>query len=274
MIIDGHAHACGVYLTESSIKQHLSKNGIDMVVLSGGEPGSNKNYAYPMFSNIFKSEKLIYFFNKIICTVTRFNNIAEHIDEQNEIVARLCEKSPDMIINTYWINPNDSNCLEKLKVNHSKYNFKMLKLHQCWTNFDINCASCNEIFSWAQENNMPVFIHFISHQQVVLFADMANYFSNTKFIVAHMIGADYLNNVLKYKNVYFDLSAPQLYSIDILKRAIRNFGVDRLVLGSDTPYGRNNINKVLSRLRKLSLSNQDIDLISGENLEKLLSLKN
>ena len=272
MIIDGHAHACGVYLTESSIKQYLSENGIDMVVLSGGEPKSSKNYAYPMLSNIFKGEKLSYFFNKIICKVTRLNNMAEHIEEQNEIVANLAKKCPDMIINTYWINPNDRNCLEKLKTNYSKYHFKILKLHQCWMDFDINSESCNEIFTWAQDNNIPVFIHFISHEQVVLFADIANHFSNTKFIVAHMIGADYLSNVLQYKNVYFDLSAPQLYSMDILKRAISNFGVDRLILGSDTPYGTNNINRVLARLRKLSLSNQDIDLISGENIKKLLSL--
>lgn len=272
MIIDGHAHACGVYLTEDSIKKYLSANRIDMVVLSGGEPNSNKNYAYPMLSNIFRGEKLGYFFNKIICKVTRLNNVAKHIEEQNEIVARLAEKVPDKIINTYWINPTDSECIEKLRTNYTKYHFKMLKMHQCWTDFNINAASCTVIFSWAQENNMPVFIHIISHEQVVLFADIANHFSDTTFIVAHMIGADYLSGVLRYKNVYFDLSAPQLYSIDILKRAVCNFGVDRLLLGSDTPYGTNNVDKVLSRLRKLALTDHEINLISGENLVKMLSV--
>lgn len=274
MIIDGHAHACGVYLTEESIKKYLCSNGIDMVVLSGGEPNSNKNYVYPMLSNIVRGEQLGYFFNKIICKVTRLNKVADHIEEQNEIVARLAEKVPDKIINTYWINPNDSQCIEKLKTNYGNYHFKMLKMHQCWTDFNINTLSCKEIFRWAQENTIPVFIHLISREQVVLFADIANEYSDTIFIVAHMIGADYLSSVLQYKNVYFDLSAPQLYSINIVRRAIENFGAGRLLLGSDTPYGTNNIHKVLSRLRKLGLTNDEITMICGENLLKIVSVNN
>ncbi|BCN30920.1 hypothetical protein bsdtb5_22150 [Anaeromicropila herbilytica] len=43
-------------------------------------------------------------------------------------------------------------------------------------------------------------------------------------------------------------------------------------MGSDTPYGKNNIAKVLSRLRKLELTDREISLISGENIVKILSL--
>lgn len=55
MIIDGHAHACGIYSNGNSIIKYLDLHGIDMIVLCAGEPESNKNYDYPMLSDTFKS---------------------------------------------------------------------------------------------------------------------------------------------------------------------------------------------------------------------------
>ncbi len=85
MIIDGHAHACGAYLTTENIEKYLVAHEIDKVVLCGGEPNSSKNYAYPMLSNLFKGQRLGYFFNKIICRVTMINYVANNIDEENEL---------------------------------------------------------------------------------------------------------------------------------------------------------------------------------------------
>ena len=37
MIIDGHSHACGKYLTAEGIIKTLDENGVDKVVLVPGE---------------------------------------------------------------------------------------------------------------------------------------------------------------------------------------------------------------------------------------------
>jgi len=272
MIIDGHAHACGSYLSPEHIKKYLDEHGIDKVVLCGGEPNSSKNYSYPMISNFFIGQGLGYFFNKIICKVTKVSHVANHIDEQNEFVYNLSCQLQQKVINAYWVNPLDNDYMDKLQKYYPLYKFKLIKLHQCWTNFDISCEQCTDIFKWATKHNLPIFIHLLSHWQVVKFVEIANEFINTTFIVAHMIGSDYMRDTLKSQNVFFDLSAPQLYSLDILKRAIRNFGVKRLLLGSDTPYGVNNIDKVSKRLLQLSLSDNEIALISGDNLSRLLNL--
>jgi len=272
MVIDGHAHACGSYLTLEYIEKYLDEHGIDKVVLCGGEPNSRKNYSYPMISNIFKGQELGYFFNKIISKVTKASHVANHIDEQNEYVYNLSCQLPQRVINAYWVNPLDDDYMDKLQKKYQTYKFKMIKLHQCWTNFDISCEQCTAIFNWTTEHNVPVFIHLLSHEQVVKFVKVANKFKDTTFIVAHMIGSYYMSNTLKNQNVFFDLSAPQLYSLDILKRAINNFGVQRLLLGSDTPYGIDNIDKVRKNLSQLSLLDNEIALICGDNLAKLLSL--
>ncbi len=272
MIIDGHAHACGVFASVQSIEKYLAAHNIELVVLTGGEPNSVKNYSYPMLSNLITSEKLGYGFNKIIRKVTKIKKMASHIDEQNAYVCTLAKRLPGKVINTYWANPLDDNCFQKMTHFYEKHGFGMVKLHQCWTEFDITADVCSKIFAWGAENKRPVFIHLLSQAQVMKFVDVANRFSDTAFIVAHMIGSSYMINRLTNHHVFFDLSAPQLYAVDILRKAITAYGAEKLLLGSDTPYGNNNMDKIIERLKQLQLSEQDMRLICGDNIKRFLML--
>lgn len=78
-----------------------------------------------------------------------------------------------------------------------------------------------------------------------------------------MIRITSMSEKLKNPNVYFDLSAPQLHSQLTLEGAIHKIGYKKLVLGSDSPYGIDNIERTLKRLRKLLLT---------ENLIRILHL--
>ncbi|GAA0741214.1 amidohydrolase family protein [Clostridium oceanicum] len=273
MIIDGHAHACGTYLNGKSIIGYLDSHGIDKVLLCAGEPESDKNYSYPMLSDTFKSTNLGYFFNKIICFATKMSGVANHIDEQNRFVYNLSMQYPERILNAYWVNPQDEDCLEKLNEFYKLYNFRIIKMHQCWNRFDICDEKSIDIIKWATEKNMPIFIHLLSEKQVFQFIKVANKFNNTTFIVAHMIGFEKINKNTKNSNIYYDLSAPQLYPMRIIKKAINEVSSTKLILGSDTPYGIDNINRIQKRLKQLSLPEKDLDNIMGNNLSNLLGLQ-
>ena len=86
MIIDGHAHGCGVYGTEENILNYPEIYKIDKVVLCAGEPNSSRNYKYPMISNIYKGYKTGYVFNNIIGVAVMLSGIAKYIDEENEYI--------------------------------------------------------------------------------------------------------------------------------------------------------------------------------------------
>jgi predicted TIM-barrel fold metal-dependent hydrolase len=130
----------------------------------------------------------------------------------------------------------------------------------------------SEIIKWATDNNIPIFIHLLSEKQVLQFIKITNSFHNTTFIVAHMIGFEKISKSTENPNIYYDLSAPQLYPLEIVKKAFKAVGSEKLILGSDTPYGIDNIHKIQNRLNQLSLSQKDLDNISGNNLAKLLKL--
>lgn len=68
------------------------------------------------------------------------------------------------------------------------------------------------------------------------------------------------------------MSGPQTYPTKIIKKALKTVGSTKLILGSDAPYGNNNIQKIQNRLQKLSLEKKDLDNIMGDNIIKLLKL--
>jgi len=272
MIIDGHAHACGKYNNADNIIEYLDLHGIDKVVLCPGEPKSSKNYSYPMLADIFKSSNLVYFLNKVICLATKISGVSNHIDEQNKVVYNISRPYPERIVNAYWVNPLDENCIKKLNEYYEIYHFKLIKLHQCWNKFDIGDHNSIEVVKWAAERNIPIFIHLLSENQVLKFVEITNIFQDTIFIVAHMIGFEIISRNTKNVNVYYDLSGPQVYPTEIINKALISVGSTKLILGSDTPYGVDNIEKIKNRLKQQSLSSKDLDNIMGDNIAKLLQL--
>ena len=273
MIIDGHAHSCGIYNNLESIIGYLDKNNIDKVILSAGEANSKKDYSYPLMSNVFKSDKLVYSFNKIISFVTKVNKLSKYIDEQNKYVYDMAKDSDGRIINTYWVNPLEDDCLEKLDRFYKIFDFKMIKVHRCWTDFSVENKSFIDVVKWARGHGISIFIHLKSKEEVMKFINMTNEFKDVVFIVAHMIGVNEIIYGSMSNNVYFDLSAPQLYSFELLDSAVRNLGSKRFILGSDIPYGKDNIQINMERLKRLKLSQEELENILSDNIFKILNLK-
>ncbi|HYF83484.1 MAG TPA: amidohydrolase family protein [Clostridia bacterium] len=273
MIIDGHAHACGEYYNIESILRVLDSNNTDKVVLCPGEANSKKTYGLPLLSEKFPNKDFIFVVNRIIGFITKINGAAKHINEHNRYVYELFQMCPDKIIQSYWVNPLDNDCLTKLKDDYAKYNFKIIKLHQCWHKFDISNENSTKIIEWAFEQSIPIFIHISTKKQVQAFIQTANKYYNNTFIVAHLIGFEDIYEHVKNSNIYYEVSPPQLIPINKLKIAISKVGAERLILGSDTPYGKNNLRINIDCINSLDISEHEKDLIKGQNMYKLLFSK-
>jgi predicted TIM-barrel fold metal-dependent hydrolase len=272
LIIDGHAHACGYYHNAQSTINYLNEHQISKVILCPGEPNSLKNYKLPMFSNIIYSPNLGYIFNRLISFIVGIKGAAKYIDEQNTIIGNIAKQYPNKIIQAYWANPLDKGCIVKLEKDFEVFNFRIVKLHQCWHKFNVLSENLIKIIQWATNKKLPVFIHLFSKEQSIRFVKLTNEFINTIFIIAHMIGFEEITEKSINTNVYFDISAPQLISKKRIKNAIKIVGSNRLILGSDAPYGIDSIKINIDLLNKLSISEQEKQNIVGNNIARLLNL--
>lgn len=270
MMMDAHAHACGKLLTEEGVLTYLEENGIEKIILCGGEPGSRRNYPYPLLSNVMGEERAVRIINGMIKKVITKAGYAKQLDRENERVWKMAQNLPGRVYNAYWVNPLMEDCLERMEDFYREKGFAMLKLHQCWTEFDIRSERCARLFAWATKHEIPVFIHLSDKRQAVRFLAVAKQFSSTNFLVAHMLWSGVMVSGLKTRNVYLDLSSPQLYSEQSLRRVLDLWGAGRLILGSDYPYGLQNIRHVAERLERMGISEEERQGIYGRNIARLL----
>jgi len=73
-------------------------------------------------------------------------------------------------------------------------------------------------------------------------------------------------------NVYFDISTYYIISRKRIKKAIKYYGSDHVLLGSDSPLGIDNLKNNILKIRDMDLSEEDRKNILGLSIAKLLGL--
>jgi predicted TIM-barrel fold metal-dependent hydrolase len=275
MIIDGHAHACGGYLTPENIIKTLDYSGADKVILVPGEPNSKKEYYLPELATLFPDLNVVKTTNFLTRIVIRISGMLNHIPIGNEFVHELRLKTNDRVIQFIWITTRIQNPVDYLNSKLAAWNFSGVKLHQCWDNFSIDSKFFIEIANWSEKNDLPLFIHLNTDAEVKKIIKYKRDHPDLKLIIAHLFGLElFIKENISPKNLFFDTSSPQLVSEKRLLKAIRYFGPSNLILGSDNPYGKNNLRKNIERISGLSLTDQDKKNILGENLLRIISKTN
>lgn len=274
MIIDGHAHACGKFLHANDILNHLDKNNVDIVVLVPGELNSKSEYSLPDIASKFPKKNVVKVTNNITKLVMKLTGKVKDIPVGNEYVYKLKSKAKNRIIQFLWVTTQIENINEYLSAKYKEWAFHGVKLHQCWESFSINSQFFKDVATWAENHDLPLFIHMYKDNDVKHLIEYKREHPNLKLIVAHLFGLElFIQANLKDNNLYFDTSPLQFISDYRIKKAIDYVGIERVLFGTDTPYGgKDNISKSLHRIYKLELSEHDKELILGLNMKRLLNL--
>jgi predicted TIM-barrel fold metal-dependent hydrolase len=274
MIIDGHSHACGKFLTVESIIKTLDKNGVDKVVLVPGELNSKSEYRLPNIAEKFPKHNVVKATNYLTKFVMKLTGKVKDIPAGNEYVHDLKTRTENRIIQFIWITTGITNTSEYLDRKFEDWSFHGVKLHQCWENFSIGSDFFREVALWTENHDLPLFIHLYCDREVTKLIEYKRQHPKLKLIIAHLFGLEvFVKNNFKDENLYFDTSTIQLISDYRLKKAIDFVGSDKVLFGTDTPYGaEDNLQRNLNRIKNLEIPNEDKELIFGLNMKRLLHL--
>ncbi|MBU1012447.1 MAG: amidohydrolase family protein [Bacteroidetes bacterium] len=238
MIIDGHSHACGRFLTADSIIKTLDSNGVDKVILTSGELNSKAEYSLPNIADLFPHRNVVKLTNYLTKFVMKLSGKVKDIPMGNKHVYDLTQKSNGRVIQFIWITTQINNPSDYLDKKRIEWDFKGVKLHQCWEKSSVDSDFFREVAQWAEKNSLPLFIHLSNDSEVAKIIGYKKNHPELKLIVAHLFGlAVFINKNFKDKNLYFDTSPFQLISKKRLIDAIHFAGADNIIFGTDTPYG-------------------------------------
>jgi predicted TIM-barrel fold metal-dependent hydrolase len=273
MVIDGHAHSCGSFYSGEKIIEILDELKVDKVVLTPGQINDQRNYNFPGIARLFPNRDVVLKTNKFIRLLTLPAILKKNLLVRNEFVYRLSRQYPDRIIQFFWVNPNNSNVIDELEDKYSKWNVKGIKTHQCIDAFDSDSWMMYSLAEFAREKHIPIFIHLYLKADVMRFLKLAKDNPETNFIIAHLIGLEIFEEAgLKIQNVYFDISPTRMTSEKRIMKAINLLGADHLILGSDTPYGNENLRTNIEKVNRLKISQDHKELIMGRNMQRILGL--
>lgn len=274
MIIDGHAHACGPFLKGENIVKILTEMGADKVVLVPGELDSEQTYTLPRLAEFFPEWDVVRLTNALTKIMISMTGKTADIPEGNRRVFALTQAYPERIIQFFWVLLQKPDTVQEMENRFPEWKFKGIKLHQCWDSFPIGSVPFSRVASFAAERDLPIFIHVSNYGEVLALINYSERHPATKFIAGHLFGLElYLRSKHKLENVYFEISNTYLVSTQTVTRAINHFGAHKIILGSDTPYGRNSLQLNIERVKMLPISEESKEMILGKNMQTLLGLK-
>ena len=274
MIIDGHAHASGDFLTPEGIIQVLNTTKTDKVVLVPGEMNRLKAMTFPNFAKIFPKRNVTKFWNLLTkLVVMKITKINKQFGKVNEYVYELTQKLPDRVIQFYLITDSNQDINQELDEKFANWKFKGIKIHQCWYKISISSKIFYDTANWAEKHDLPIFIHLESNKEVKKLIEYKKSNPQLKIIIGHLFGLElFIKSKIKFEHLFFDISTYQVTSNYRVLKAIDYFGADKIILGSDTPYGKDNLKKNIARLEKLPLDQEDKNMILGLNLKEILNI--
>jgi uncharacterized protein len=273
MLIDAHAHSCGNFLQADGIISALDRLGIDKVILCPGLDNDDRNQSLPHLASVFPATDCMLVLNRLIRLLTRFKKSPRTLQERNEYVAGLQKEHPGRIVQFWWVNPTQPEAAEALIRNYMRFQFKGIKLHQVSEGFHCSGKAIHQIVDFARMRHMPVFIHLYTFESVREFAAFSQMHPDVQFIVAHMIGLEWFAETPdEFPNLNFEISPYWLISDQRILHAIKTFGAQRVIFGSDTPYGEENQKNNIQRVMSLNIPLSEKRMILGENMTALLGL--
>ena len=173
---------------------------------------------------------------------------------------------------------------EELDTNLNRRGFRGVKLHLVYEEFDVK--KNKHYLQIIEDANVPLIVHAKFKSKVKQIEEILKYAPNLTIILAHMgrghlyTGEQVVENAIglkKYSNVYVDTST--VGDIQAIVNCVEILGIDRVVYGSDFPFGKEFLEGDYDYSEDISLLQQaftpeQAEKIFSSNIENILKRSN
>lgn len=195
----------------------------------------------------------------------------------NELTREAVERYPDRLSGMVWVNPLDGEAaLSAVKEAVSRWGFKGIKLHPLLDSYLPDSEVVHPVMELAGRLGVPILFH-CGHPPWTLpwhFGNLADRFPDVQIILGHMGHGHivYINGALevaqKHRNIFLETSGMPMHSK--IKEAADTVGVDRVLYGSDAPFGHPAFE--LKKVEVSGLIGEEMEMVLGENARRLFGL--
>ena len=193
----------------------------------------------------------------------------------NETTLDAVKRHPSRLIGYVWINPHrGEEALQQIDTAVKEWGFKGVKMHPLLDSYLPDQDIVHPVMERAKHHNIPVLFH-CGHPPWSLpwhFGNLADHFPDVKIILGHM-GHGHIVHVngsidmaMKHENIFLETSAMPMHSK--IKEAVDRVGEDRVLYGSDMPFGHPAVE--ILRIKVAGLTETQLNKVLSQNLLSLL----
>ena len=203
------------------------------------------------------------------------HNTNAEILSGNEEVIEASEIS-DAFIPFTWLNHRIKDAAKRLR-DYVQRGCKGLKLHPVIDHYSLLDRELDPIIDTAANIGIPIMIHtgWGPNGSVEDVGKLAERYPDARFVIAHMKEERGVNRRLshieiasRYENVWLECSYVE--HPRRITQAVEKLGSDRILFGSDCPFGSGDIGWDMTKVTSASITEEDKIKILGENALQLL----
>lgn len=191
----------------------------------------------------------------------------------NEAIADAVQRHPGRLVGVARVNPKFGNdAVRELERCFTDYGFRGLKLNNEADGFEpTNLRLLSPLAEVCLAHDAPLLVRTGFHPcEPLLFLPLAQAHPKLNIVLLHMGGrihGDAIITAQQAPNVYLETAAQMPRSI---VAAVKALGADRVVFGTDTPYGIPEVE--VRRIQALGLADDELQRITRDNIRGLLNL--
>lgn len=194
----------------------------------------------------------------------------------NKLVLDAVSRYPKQLVGCVWPNPHEPSSRDLVRKALNDWGFRGVKLHPLFQAFLPNDDIVHPIMEEARRARVPVLIH-TGHSPFSLpwsVGELAENFRDVEIVMLHMGDGNGLyiqaaiNTARRYDNIYLETSAMPM--VNKIREAVDVLGKDRVMYGSDMPFGLPHVE--IAKMTSADLTEDEFDHVFYHNSKKVLGI--
>ena len=216
------------------------------------------------------------------CIIFPFNEIrpGRAFSTANDYIAKVVKSHSDQFIGFARTDPTHTSAADEVYRAIKKLGLKGLKLHPRSQEFHPSDDVVIPVLEMCVSLNVPILFHsgYAYRTLPPAIGEIADRFPELRVIMGHMgcsdVGTpsgidDAIRIAARAENLYLETSRMMIPSY--IAKAVRSVGEDKVIFGSDTPYGKQD--DEIEIILKSGLDSFSLKRVFHENIMSLLNLK-
>jgi len=282
-IVDAHYHLEEQMETVEALLEQMQKHGVNRVALipKMNEPFHLKpipKKAGELLPRLLMSRLRVLgllLYNSTVTSDGKLSTLGTkyllYHKPDNTYIDRVIQENTDTFFGWIFINPKTMDSIEEVERWIGRQGWIGVKTHPFWHSYPLD--KLDDVAALCQEKGLPILMHLGGDRKTGDFRYLPERHPGLKIIYAHA-AVPYYREVWAYiknkENIFVDLSSSVYMNEEILTDVTNSLGYKKCLYGTDGPYANATQGRMLNRIHRLNLSENEQDYILGANFLELI----